>query len=94
MSQAERFRDKIRARNLGLVEVQTYPANPEAAYQQRALTKLERHRKLEQEGALGADPKPAEDKAKDPEPAKVEAPPAASDPKPKADPKPAEDKRK
>lgn len=68
MSQSDRFRDKMRARNLGGVEVQTYPANPAAADQVRVLSKLELHRKaqLEQDSApaLAAPVEPKKSEAK------------------------------
>lgn len=88
--QNERFRQKVRDRNLGNVEVHTYPANPAAAAQKRVVSKLELHR-LHGKEQGSDDTKPAEDKAPDKVEAKTETP---ADPKPKADTKPAEDKRK
>lgn len=88
--QNERFRQKVRDRNLGKVEVNTYPANPEAAAQTRVVSKLELHRLHGKEQGT-EDPKPAEEKPSEKAESKPETQPEA---KPKADPKPAEEKRK
>lgn len=74
--QAERFRQKVRDRNLGKVPVQTYPANPEAADRARVLSKLELHRKAQEEPAK---PEPEAPGELSPAPAKPE--PAKSDEK-------------
>ena len=69
--QAERFRQKVRDRNLGNVQVQTYPSSPGDAQRARVLSKLELHRQAQAEA-----PAPVE-----PEPAKVEAPAPKVEPK-------------
>lgn len=96
--QQERFRQKVRDRNLGNVQVQTYPANRAEASQARVLSKLELHKQHGKVQDLdGADPKPAEEKPVDTKAdakASESKPEPPVDPKPKADPKPAEDKRK
>lgn len=71
--QNERFRQKVRDRNLGKVESWTYPANPESASQVRVASKLELHREHGKVQGLD-DEKPAESKAE-----------APADPKPKHD---------
>lgn len=68
--QAERFRQKVRDRNLGNVQVQTYPANRADAAQLRVLSKLEAHRKAQAEPEAPAP-------AAEPEPAPAKAEPAA-----------------
>lgn len=87
----ERFRSKVRSRNLGTVETWTYPANPQSSERERVLSKLELHRKHGRDQADQSDAKPAEEK---PAEAKAETAPAAAEPKPKVDAKPAEEKRK